>query len=148
MSDPSGDSSWGRRGIAIVAMFVFLNQVFGTETLGGLLDASWSQPLTWAGVVLGLLASAFLVETCRRADWDTPRWFVEVFAIIGMYVVFWDLWSHVLDPALDPLADPVFDAMPAWMVPVLLVIFLAVGVFAISRMIRRDWKGGGSASGG
>lgn len=128
-------------------MFVLLNQVFGTETLGGLLDASWSEPLTWTGVLLGLLASLFLVETCRRADWKSPRWFVEVFAIIGVFAVIRDLWNNLLDPAVEPLFDPVFDAMPVWMALVSLVICLAVGALAIARKTQRDWGGRGAADG-
>lgn len=145
MPDPSSGEAWQLRGIAVVAMFVFLNQVFGTGSVSGLVAASWSQPLTWAGALLGLLASVFLVETCRRADWKSPRWFVEAFAIIGAYVVFWDLWSNLLEPALDPISQPVFDALPVWGALVLLMICLAVGVWAISRMIRRDWGGEGAA---
>lgn len=139
MTTSSSERPWVLRGIAIVAMFVFLNHVFGTGSIRGLLDASWGQPLTWAGVLLGLLASVFLVEAFRRADWQNPRWFVEVFGIIGAYVVLEDLAGNLFGPAVDPLVDPVFDSMPVWTLPVVLMIFLAAGALAISRLIERYW---------
>lgn len=139
MTTPSSKRPWVRRGIAIVAIFVFLNHVFGTGSIGGLLEASWGQALTWAGVLLGLLASVVLVEAFRRADWKSPRWFVEVFAIIGAYLLGEDLVSNLLGPLVDPLLDPVFDSMPVWMVPVLLVVCLAVGALGISRLYKRYW---------
>lgn len=147
MSNPSSDL-WQLRGIAVLAVFIFLNHVFGTGTVAGLVEASWSQPLTWAGASLGLLASVFLVEAFRRANWKSPRWFVEVFGIIGCYYVGEDLVSNLLDPAVDPLLDPVFESMPVWMLPVLLVIFLAVGALAISRVVKRYWGGEGTTNGG
>lgn len=134
--------------MAIVAIFVFLNHVFGTGSIGGLIEASWGQALTWAGALVGLLASVVLVEAFRRADWKSPRWFVEVFAVIGAYLVGEDLVSNLLGPAVDPLLDPMMDAMPPWMMPVLVVIFLAVGALAISKMIKRYWGGEGATEEG
>lgn len=147
MSDSSEAGAWGLRAVAVVGTFVFLNQIFGTENLGGLLEASWSDPLTWAGVGLGLLASVFLVESLRRADGKSPRWFVEVFAVIGIYAVGKDLVGNVLDPAVDPLLEPVYDAMPVWILLVAWVFCVGLGAYGVTRTIRRHWGGEGTGDG-
>lgn len=144
MSDTSSDRPWVLRGIAIVAVFVFLNQVLGTGTTGGLLAASWGKPLTWGVLLLGVLVSVFIVEVFRRASWKSPKWFVEVFGIIGAYVVIADFLDTLLAPALDAVLTPVFHTMPTWMMLVLLVVMGAIGALVISMLINRYWGNEGT----
>lgn len=128
------------RGLAIVAIFVFLNQTFGAGSMGSLLEASWDQPTIWGLALLGIVGSVILVEAFRRGDWQSPRWFLVIFAGIGVYAVFADLWSTLLEPSLDPVVGPFFETLPAWMAPVLGLIFLGVGGLAISQTLKRHWS--------